>query len=277
MKTSKPVISIRTKKLLINTLVLLCIFYIALCIVLFFFQEKMIFFPEKLSRDFKFSFPGKFEEIKIQTEDNKLLDGVLFKSDSSKGVIFYLHGNAGSINSWGEVAKTYTNLDYDVFLLDYRGYGRSEGSISNQEELFGDLQLAYNEIKKRYEEDKIIVLGYSIGTGPAAKIASTNNPQLLILQAPYYSLTDMVRHRFPIVPGFLLKYKFRTDKLIKDCKMPIVIFHGDRDEVIYHGSSLKLKELMKSTDTLITLKGQGHNGMTDNQDYKIKIQKILSF
>jgi len=237
----------------------------------------MIFFPEKLSRDFKFSFPGKFEEIKIQTADNKLLDGVLFKSDSSKGVIFYLHGNAGSINSWGEVAKTYTNLDYDVFLLDYRGYGRSEGSISNQEELFRDVQLAYNEIKKRYEEDKIIVLGYSIGTGPATKIASANNPKLLILQAPYYSLTDIMRHQYPIVPGFLLKYKFRTDNFIRECRMPIIIFHGDLDEVIYYRSSVKLKEIMKTTDTLNTLQGQGHNGITDNQEYKIAIQKLLSF
>jgi pimeloyl-ACP methyl ester carboxylesterase len=58
--------------------------------------------------------------------------------------------------------------------------------------------------------------------------------------------------------------------------MPIVIFHGDKDEVIYHGSSLKLKKLMKSTDTLIILKDQGHNGMTDNQEYKIAIQKLLS-
>jgi uncharacterized protein len=237
----------------------------------------MIFFPEKLSRDFKFSFPGKFEEIKIQTADNKLLDGVLFKSDNSKGVIFYLHGNAGSINSWGEVAKTYTNLDYDVFLLDYRGYGRSEGSISNQEELFRDVRLAYNEIKKRFKEDKIIVLGYSIGTGPATKIASANNPKLLILQAPYYSLTDMMRHQYPIIPTFLLKYKFRTDNFIRECRMPIIIFHGDLDEVIYYRSSVKLNGIMKATDTLITLQGQGHNGITDNQEYKIAIQKLLSF
>jgi len=100
---------------------------------------------------------------------------------------------------------------------------------------------------------------------------------LLVLQAPYYSLTDLMRRRYPIFPTFLLRYKFRTDKFIRDCKMPVVIFHGDRDEVIYYKSSLKLKDVMKSTDTLITLKGQGHNGITDNPDYKTAIQKILSF
>jgi len=236
----------------------------------------MIFFPEKLDKDFKFSFPSKFEEIHFQTGDKKILNGVLFKADSSKGLIFYLHGNAGSINSWGEIAKTYTDLDHDVFLLDYRGYGKSEGSITSQDQLFQDLQFVYNEVKKRYSEDSVIVLGYSIGTAPAAKIASTNNPKMLILQAPYYSLTDMMRHSYRIFPTFLLKYKFRTDQFIRDCKMPVIIFHGDKDEVIYYRSSLKLKDLMKGTDTLITLRGQGHNGITDNPDYKTEIFKILS-
>src|ERR1035437_9292247 len=119
---------------------------------------------------------------------------------------------------------------------------------------------------KLYSENKIIVLGYSIGTGLAAYLASTNNPKLLILQAPYLSLTDMMQHTFPVIPTFMLKYKFETDKYIKDCKMPIVIFHGDCDEVIYYGSSLKLKEQFKRQDTLITLIGQRHNGMTNNTD-----------
>jgi len=131
-------------------------------------------------------------------------------------------------------------------------------------------------MKKRYVENKIIVLGYSIGSGPAAKVASINNPKLLILQAPYYSLSDMMRYTYPIIPTFLLKYKFRTDQFIKACKMPVVIFHGNMDEVIYYGSSLKLKKLMKDTDKLVTLVGQGHNGMTENVEYKGEIEKLLS-
>ena len=275
MSTNK-LISDPTKRIIINTLLLLFLFYIVLCVILFVFQERLIFFPEKLNKDHKFDFPGTFEEIRIPTGDNKSLSGVLFKSDSSKGLIFYLHGNAGSINSWGEVATTYTDLNHDFFIIDYRGYGKSEGSIRNQDELYQDLQKAYDEIKNRYSEDKIIVLGFSIGSGPAAKLASTNNPKLLILEAPYFSLTDMMRHTYRIFPSFLLKYKFRTDEFVKSCKTPIVIFHGDRDEVIYYGSSLKLKQLLKDTDTLITLKGQGHNGIAENLDYKSELQKILS-
>jgi pimeloyl-ACP methyl ester carboxylesterase len=120
------------------------------------------------------------------------------------------------------------------------------------------------------------VLGYSIGTGPASHVASTNNPSLLILQAPYYSLTDMMRHSYPIIPTFILKYKFETNNYLKACKSPVVIFHGNQDEVIYYGSSLKLQSCFKQHDTLITLEGQSHNGITDNPFYQAELKRILN-
>lgn len=263
------------KRILFKTLNVLLILYLVVCGILFFFQEKLIFFPQKLNKEYQFSFDQEFEEINIKTNDNVLLNGLLFKSDSSKGLVFYLHGNAGSLGNWGSVAKTYTDLNYDVFILDYRGYGKSDGSINSQKQLFADLQLVYDAMKKKYSEDKIVVLGYSIGSGLAAYLASTNKPKLLILQAPYYNLTDLKSHTFPIIPTFILKYKFKTNEFIKVCKMPIVIFHGNQDEVIYYGSSLKLEKEFKPEDKLITLDGQGHNGMTDNPEYRKEIQAVL--
>ena len=262
-------------RIFFSTLKILFLFYLLICLALFLLQEKLIFFPEKLPKDFKFTFDSDFEELKIEAPDHTLLSGVLFKTENSKGLIFYLHGNAGSIHSWGGVAKTYTDLQYDVFLLDYRGYGKSEGKIRKQEELFLDVQFAYDQMKKRYPESKISLLGYSLGSGLAAKLAADNSPKLLILQAPYYSMTDMMRHTYPIIPTFLLRYKLRTDQFIQGCKTPIVIFHGKEDEVIYYGSSVKLQKLMKPTDRLVTLEGLGHNGMTEHPQYKWELQKIL--
>ncbi len=264
-----------TKKVVLITLKILLIFYLVICIVLYFLQEKLIFLPQKLDKDHKFSFSNSFEELNIKTDDGHLLNGLLFKADSTKGLVFYLHGNAGSLARWGDVAKRYTDLHYDVFILDYAGYGKSEGSIKSQSQFFKDIQAAYDDMKKRYREEQIVVLGYSIGTGAAAKIASVNHPRLLILQAPYYNMTDMMRHTYPIIPTFLLKYKFQTNEFLKECKMSVVIFHGDHDEVIYYGSSLKLQREMKPGDTLITLNGQTHNGITDNPEYIEAIKTIL--
>jgi alpha-beta hydrolase superfamily lysophospholipase len=250
--------------------------YVFICGLIYLFQEKLIFFPEKLRKDYQFEFSGVFEEINIGMKDGILLNGILFRSDSSRGLIFYLHGNAGSLRGWGEIAEIYTNLDYDLFMPDYRGYGKSEGRIKNEEQFFYDMQSVYNHMKKFYPEDKIIVLGYSIGTGAATRLASTNQPSLLILQAPFYSLIDLKNRYFPFIPGFLLKYKFETHKYIQKCKMPIVIFHGDKDEIIYYGSSLKLKELIKEKDKLITLHGQYHNGISVNFQYLEELNKILA-
>lgn len=165
--------TVKTIKIVIGIIILL---NIALIVGLYFFQEKLIFSPQKLEKDYQYSFSQNFEELTFKTLDNKL-----FKADSTKGVIFYLHGNLGSLKSWGNVAKSYTDLNYDVFIIDYRGFGKSEGAISSEKQLFDDNQIVYNKIKTLYKEQYITILGYSIGTGLATKLASDNNPRRLIL------------------------------------------------------------------------------------------------
>lgn len=263
------------KKILFRTIKLLIVFYAVICLFLYLFQEKLIFSPTSLSKDHRFSFGQPFMEIAVRVRDGKVLNGLLFNAQQLKGLIFYLHGNAGALDTWGAVANRYTGMGYDVFLLDYRGFGKSEGSIRSEFQFFEDVQSAYDKMKERYRECDIIVLGYSIGTGPAARLAADNQPKLLILQAPFFSLTDMMRNRYPIFPTFLLRYKFRTNEYITRCHMPVIIFHGDRDKVVFYGSSLKLKEKMKKGDSLITLRGQGHNGITDNEQYVGALREIL--
>jgi pimeloyl-ACP methyl ester carboxylesterase len=85
----------------------------------------------------------------------------------------------------------------------------------------------------------------------------------------------MMHHYYPVIPTFILKYKFETNEYVKECNMPVVIFHGDADEVIYYDSSVKLKKLLKDSDTLITLHGMTHNGITDNPEYIAAIRQIL--
>lgn len=256
------------------TLVVIVLLSIAIVVSLYFFQEKLIFYPHKLEQSYEYYFDHNFEELMIKTFDGKLINALLCKADNSKGLIFYLHGNAGSLESWGTVAKLYTDMNYDVFILDYRGFGKSGGKIIGEKQLYDDNQVAYNKMKERYKEEDIIVLGYSIGTGMAAKLTSENNPKLLILQAPFYSFTEMMSSQFHF-PTFILKYKFRTNEFLKQCTCPIVIFHGDRDEVVNYKWSVKLKEEFKDKIQFITLRGESHNGITDNIDYRNKLEKVL--
>lgn len=265
------------KKLLFGILILILTAYIMLCVGIYFYQEKIIFYPEKLPENYQFNFNGEFEEITVTTQDNKHLNSLLFKTQNSKGVIFYLHGNGGSIKEWGEVAKLYNSMNYDTFILDYRGYGKSEGKINSKNQLFSDVDLAYKTLLKRYPENKVVILGYSVGTGLASKLASEHYARLLILQAPYYSIEDEMGQKFSFLPKFLLKYNFENYKYLKNVECPVIIFHGDKDEVINYKASLKLKNEFKKGDSLITLKGQHHNGITDNLDYQSSIKMILEF
>lgn len=259
----------------IKYIALLGVIFIVICTVMYIAQEKFIFFPTKLPLDYTFNFNVPFEEQYIATNDDHNLHGILFKADASKGVILYLHGNAGAVNSWGEVASVYTNLNYDIFILDYRGYGKSEGEIQNEQQFYDDIQLVYDHLKSIYSEDEIIILGCSIGTGAAAKVASENHPKMLILLAPYYSLVDVMHQFYPFLPGFILKYQFKTHKFLKKTKAPIVLFHGNKDEVIDYQSSLKLQKVLKPTDSLITLKNQMHNGIDHNPEYNVALSNIL--
>ncbi|GAB3731258.1 alpha/beta fold hydrolase [Hymenobacter agri] len=249
--------------------------YVLLCGVLYFKQEKLLFGPTRLPADYRFRFLGQFEERWTTAADGTRLHGLLFKVPASKGLIFYLHGNGGALNSWGDAAAAYTALGYDVFLPDYRGYGKSGGTISSQAQLLADVDTVYRHLLPEYPENRTVVLGYSLGTGPATWLAARHHPRLLILQAPYFSMRDMAARRYPFVPGFLLRYPMPTNELIARVSAPIVLFHGDRDEVIDYHASLRLKALLRPTDKLVVLPGAHHNGMTDNPDYRRALAQLL--
>lgn len=237
-------------------------------------QERMLFYPDKLSETHKYSFSNDFQELSIPVSKNVNLNGLLFRADSSKGVILYLHGNAGSIDTWGRTSDLYTQNNYDLFMLDYRGYGKSEGRIRSEQQLYSDNQMVYDHLRTIYKEENIIVVGYSLGSGFAAKLSADNKPKMLILKAPYYSMVDLSR-RYVKIPPFLIRYKIRTDERIPEIACPIVVFHGDKDKVTYTESSLKLQDLFKVTDRLVILKDQKHNGINRNAQYIEELARIL--
>lgn len=262
-------------KVLIIVISIIAALYVVLCGVLYFEQESLLFFLTKLPANYQFRFPSRFEERWTTASDGTRLHGLLFHAPDAKGLVFYLHGNGGDLSSWGNVATTYTALHYDVFLLDYRGYGKSEGKITSQAQLMADVEAAYQQLLPTYPENRTVIMGYSLGTGPATWLAARHHPKLLVLQAPYFSLRDMATRLYPFVPGFLLRYPMPTNELIGQVSAPIVLFHGDRDEVIGHDATLRLKALLKPADKLVLLPGAGHNGMTDNVRYQQEILKIL--
>jgi len=232
-------------------------------------------FPGKKIQDSSFNFKGIFDEIFILTADSIKLHGLLFKAASSKGLIFYLHGSNGALDTWGKIANIYTDNGYDLFMLDYRGYGKSEGKVTSEETLYSDLQTVYDQLTQHYPEDHMILIGQSIGTALASTIASYNNPKMLILQAPYYNFKDWTNHVAPELDTTGIPYHFNNAAALQKVKCQTIIFHGDEDNAVYFGSSVKLSKFFKKHDKLIRLRHEGHNDFSKNKDYLRAINELL--
>ena len=240
-------------------------------------QENMVFHPEPLPKDFEYQFKNEFKELSIDVGNDAVINGLLFKKKNAKGLVFYLHGNAGALNTWGEIASLYLDNGYDFFIMDYRSFGKSTGVIDKEKVMYNDIQVVYDSLQHQYNyvNEQTIIIGYSIGTGFAAKLASENEPKLLVLKAPYYSLPNLINQYYKVVPHFLIKFKLPTYKFLKEVKSPIVIFHGDKDNVIPIKSSYKLQKYFKEEDTLILLDNQTHNGIGANKVYQENIKELL--
>ncbi|WP_281232210.1 alpha/beta hydrolase [Flavobacterium gelatinilyticum] len=235
----------------------------------------MVFHSARLPKDYKFDYQHKFEELNIRSFDGSLLNGLLFKAENSKGLVFYLHGNAGTLETWGKIASIYTSLGYDIFIMDYRSFGKSEGEIENEEQLTQDVSIVYKSISKRYTEDKIIIAGYSIGSGFATKLALKNKPKALILQAPYYNFLELSSSRVPFFPDFMKKFSLETNLYLPEVKCPIYIFHGTEDQLIPYDNSVRLKKLLKSNAYFYPLKNQDHVGVNENEDFQKQLKILL--
>ena len=250
--------------------------YFLLIIGLYLFQERIIFQGSSLPDDLQFKISKPFEEVYLNTSDSSRIHGVLIRSDSSVGCILYFHGNRGNIVRWGNLAEYFTQYNYDVFVMDYRGYGKSKGDRT-EELLHLDAKLAYDYLLKRYNSKNIILYGRSLGTGLATRLASGVRPKSLILETPYHNFRDMMNERFMIFPiKKLIKYSFSSNEYISDVECPIYIFHGTNDHVIPIEYGLRLAESANTKLTrFFTIKGGQHNNLNEFTDYNDAMVQIL--
>lgn len=262
------------QSILLKFLRILLIAFLLGGLVLSLFQEKLIFYPEILSQDFKFTYRLPFVEEFVEVEKGVQINTLHFKADSAKGVVLYFHGNAGSLASWGGVSETFVPKGYDLFINDYRGYGKSGGKISSEQSLYADSEILYQKIVEQYGEERVIVMGRSIGTAIAARLASLNSPKMLILETPYYNLTDLLKLYYPFVPASLLKYKFSNNEYLPKVKVPVHLIHGTQDEVIPYNSSLRLQEENPKAQ-LYTVEGGNHNDLSNFEKFHTVLSEIL--
>ena len=258
-------------------LLIVLVVYLAISIILYFLQDYLMFKPEKLPADFQFDYENQeTEEYNVETRDGATLNGLRFKAKNPKGIVFYLKGNSKSIKGWGKFAVDFTRLGYDVLMVDYRGFGKSTGRRT-QKAIKRDMQVIYNKLKEKVEERYIILYGRSLGSGFAAKLASMNNPRMLILDAPYYSLSKVAKKFIPFMPlSILIKFPMPTYKWLRYVHCPIHIIHGTDDRLIPYKTSVKLSKIKPEITTLHTVIGGGHKNLNTFESYHKMLHDIIT-
>jgi fermentation-respiration switch protein FrsA (DUF1100 family) len=265
----------RVEMFVLYLVLILAISYLLLAVLVYLVQELFFFHPEKLPLDFVFDYPLPFEELFLTPEKGVSLNALHFKVPQSKGVVLYFKGNSKSIKGWGKFARDFAGLGYDIFMFDYRGFGKSKGKRT-EEGLYHDAQFVYDWLKQYYKEEEIVIYGRSMGSGFAAKVAGDNHPRILILDSPYYSFLQLAHRYMPILPlRYLLKYKIHTYEYIQNVDCKVFVFHGTKDFTIPFSAGLKLVKIMGAQGTLIKIRNGGHNNLRNHPLYHQSLYQIL--
>lgn len=259
------------------TLIYIIVGYLVLLAVAYLVQERLIFKPEILKQDFKYKYDAPFRELFFDVEPGVSINGLHFFVEKPHGLILYFHGNSRSIKGWAKYATDFFRYNYDVVLVDYRGFGKSTGKRS-EKDMLNDMQFVYNTLTQTYPQNHLIVYGRSLGSGFATHLASENTPRYLILDAPYYSFTKVVERFLPILPmKLVLRFHMRTDKWLPKVNCHTYIIHGTKDWLIPIRNSEKLQALNPRKITLIRIDKGGHNNLPTFPEYHNFIRDILKY
>lgn len=251
--------------------------YVLVVLVLYIFQRRFIFFPGKLPENYNLKLNANQQECFLTTEDGERIHA-LFCQGNRPPVILYFHGNAGDLNGWKFATEDLTDLGYNVLIIDYRGYGKSSGQITEQG-FYADAEAAYSFLlnNKKYKPSDIIFYGRSIGTGVAVELASRHSPRALVLESPYTSLGALANEKLPFFfPALYLRFNFNSLQKIGKLSCPIVLLHGTKDELIPPAHSQKLMNAITGKKKLFLVNGGGHNDLNAFEDYKAFIHYIAT-
>jgi uncharacterized protein len=199
-----------------------------------------------------------YEDIYFETEDGVKLNGWYVSSEKPVAAMLFCHGNGGNISYRTESLRQFNTLNLNVFLFDYRGYGKSKGWLT-EDGTYRDAAAAYRWLKKKNPDLPIILFGRSLGANIAADLATKVDAAALIYESGFNSVQDMGSELFPFLPvRWITKYQYNGLEKIKHVKAPILVVHSQDDEVIPYHHGKKLFETAPEPKRFLEITG-GHN------------------
>jgi fermentation-respiration switch protein FrsA (DUF1100 family) len=262
---------------------LMKIVYIAALLILFFFfirflEKKSLYFPLRSIEASPKDIGLNYEDVIISTKDDVRLSAWFIPTESPRAVIIFFHGNGGNISHRLDKIKILNKLALDVFIFDYRGYGLSNGSPS-ENGLYLDAEAVYDYLinEKETPLQKIIGYGESLGGAVVIDLASKHNMGGMIIEGCFTSVRDMAKKVIPFIPAFILKSKFDSLGKIKDVMFPKLFFHSISDEIVPFEQGKRLYENAPEPKELVQLQGGHNDSFLVSQDvFASKIDSFIS-
>ena len=247
--------------------------------VLSFLAQKAIFHPSKYPEGFwDLQAHWNAEDVWLDTADGVRIHGWMIEPDESRGLVtLYLHGNGGNLTHRVVHIQALVNVGSSLLIIDYRGYGRSEGS-SSEEGTYLDTEAAYEYLLERgYRPEQIVVHGESLGTAMATDLASRRPCAGLVLEAPFPSARAVAARVLPVL-GPLVISGLETGVKIARVKAPVLIIHGDRDEVIAYELGREVFDAANEPKQFWTVEGAHHNDIivAAGAEYERRLAKFHS-
>lgn len=273
-RSTLSALGLKLRRILMTIIFTIAVLWVLALIYLWFWQESLLFHPKSPSADYTFDLQDT-SEVYIDVPGAKLHALYLRQApEKSRGIVLFLHGNAGNLQTWFTHTDFWINTGYDVLMLDYRGYGKSTGKIESEAQLNDDVLRAWNFVAPNYENKKHVIYGRSLGTGLATKLATEVPTDLLVLVSAYESMTQMSKEYYPWVPGSLLRYPLRTDEILPQVHSNILLLHGTDDKLISIEHSQRLQQLNKNAQ-LVEIPGAEHGDIHEFDLYTKTLAKAL--
>jgi len=220
------------KKSFLRWAKLLVLLYCVVGIALYYGQERLIFHPTPVDRKAAWSIAPSFKELNIPYDAGTNINVLQFAATDRpadslpKGVVLYFHDSRGNNGTYAGAAPDFTAKGYQLWLLDYPGFGKSTGKLS-EKRLYEQALIFYKLARSRWQPGQIIIYGNGLGTGIAAQLAAVRDCRRLILESPYYSMTSAMRRYLFMYPvNQMLHYHLPTNEYLQAVTAPVTIFNG---------------------------------------------------
>lgn len=203
-----------------------------------------------------------YEDVTLTTKDGVRIHGWFIPATGAKSTILWLHGNAGNISHRvHNIRELHARVPAHIFIIDYRGYGRSEGTVSEQGTYAdGRAALAYLRARNDVNARNIVVFGRSLGAAVALELVVSEGAGALILESPFTSIRAMAKTVMPLLPiGPFLRTRYDNLAKIPDLRAPLLILHGDRDGVVPYEQGRELFDAAPEPKSFYPIAGAGHN------------------